>query len=70
MAESTILHLLITLAVLLFAAKLFASLMRKMGQPVVLGEIVAGIVIGPFALGSIPIFDASRSWCWTRRCSI
>lgn len=57
MAESAILHLLITLAVLLFAAKLFASLMRKIRQPVVLGEIIAGMIISPFALGGIPIFD-------------
>ncbi len=57
MAESTILQLLITLAVLLFAAKLFASLMRKIRQPIVLGEIIAGIVIGPFALGGIPFYD-------------
>lgn len=42
---------------LLFAAKLLASLMRKIRQPIVLGEIIAGIIIGPFALGGIPFYD-------------
>ena len=43
--------------VLLFAAKLFAELFNKVRLPGVLGELLAGIIIGPFALGSIPIFD-------------
>ena len=52
-----LIHVLISLAVLLFTAKLFAELFNKLKLPVVLGELLAGIVIGPFALGSIPIFD-------------
>jgi len=48
---------LISLAVLLFAAKIFAELFNKLRLPAVLGELVAGIIIGPFALGSLPIFD-------------
>ena len=48
--------MLISLPVLLFAAKLFAELFNKLRLPSVLGELLAGI-IGPFALGSIPIFD-------------
>ena len=52
-----LIHVLISLAVLLFAAKLFAELFNKVRLPSVLGELLAGIIIGPFALGSIPIFD-------------
>ena len=52
-----LIHVLISLAVLLFAAKLFAELFNKIRLPGVLGELLAGIIIGPFALGSIPIFD-------------
>lgn len=54
---TALLHVLISLAVLLFAAKLFAELFNKLRLPAVLGELLAGIVIGPFALGSLPILD-------------
>jgi Kef-type K+ transport system membrane component KefB len=52
-----LLHVLISLSVLLFAAKIFAEIFNKLRLPAVLGELIAGIIIGPFALGSIPIFD-------------
>ena len=26
-------------------------------MPVVLGELLAGIIVGPFAFGSLPFFD-------------
>jgi Na+:H+ antiporter len=52
-----LIHVLISLAVLLFAAKLFAELFNKIKLPSVLGELLAGIIVGPFALGSISIFD-------------
>lgn len=44
------------LGVILVAAKLsgwFFS--RKLGQPKVLGELVAGMVVGPYVLGAIPL---------------
>ena len=50
-------HVLISLTILLFAAKIFAELFNKLRLPAVLGELLAGIVVGPFALGSFPIFD-------------
>src|SRR5919108_1182272 len=58
-AESTasFLHIIISLAVLLFAAKLFAELFHRIKMPVVLGELLAGIIVGPFALGGLPIFN-------------
>jgi Kef-type K+ transport system membrane component KefB len=47
----------ISLSVLLFAAKLFAELFHRINMPIVLGELLAGIVVGPFALGSLPLFN-------------
>jgi Kef-type K+ transport system membrane component KefB len=45
-------------ALLLFAAKLFAELFHRIKMPVVLRELLAGIIVGPFALGGIiPIFN-------------
>lgn len=55
--QEAIIHVLISLAVLLFAAKIFAELFNKLRLPAVLGELIAGVIVGPFALGSIPIFD-------------
>lgn len=55
--QEALIHVLISLAVLLFAAKTFAEIFNKLKLPAVLGELLAGIIIGPFALGSIPIFD-------------
>lgn len=55
--ESTILQALISLAVLLFAAKLGGKLMVKIKQPVVLGEILAGMAVSPFALGGLPLIN-------------
>jgi Kef-type K+ transport system membrane component KefB/mannitol/fructose-specific phosphotransferase system IIA component (Ntr-type) len=41
----------LALAVLLGTAKLAGELMQKLGQPSVLGEIIAGILLGPTLLG-------------------
>jgi Kef-type K+ transport system membrane component KefB/mannitol/fructose-specific phosphotransferase system IIA component (Ntr-type) len=41
----------LALAVLLAGAKLAGELAQKMGQPAVLGEIIAGILLGPSFLG-------------------
>jgi Kef-type K+ transport system membrane component KefB len=50
-------HLIISLAILLFAAKLFAELFHKLKLPVVLGELLAGIIVGPFAIGGVLLFE-------------
>ena len=55
--QDAFIHVLISLAILLFAAKIFAELFNKLKLPAVLGELLAGIIVGPFALGSLPIFD-------------
>jgi len=43
--------LLTQVLVILFAARLLGRLFRKLGQPSVIGEIAAGIVLGPSVLG-------------------
>ncbi len=47
----------ISLGILLFAAKLMAELFHRLKLPVVLGELLAGIIVGPFALGGIAQFN-------------
>ena len=56
-AESAFLHVMISLGILLFAAKLMAELFHKIKLPIVLGEILAGIIVGPFALGALPLIN-------------
>ena len=46
-------NLVLQLAVIIFTARIFGKLAARVGIPSVLGELIAGIVIGPFALGGI-----------------
>lgn len=46
-------QLLLALAVILIAAKIVGQLAERIGQPAVLGELLAGILIGPSLLGAI-----------------
>ncbi|GMO12228.1 MAG: cation:proton antiporter [Treponemataceae bacterium] len=46
-------HLALQLGVIIFAVRVFGGLAKKAGIPSVLGELVAGIIIGPYALGKI-----------------
>lgn len=46
-----LLHVLLALLVILIAARLLGFLFRRVGQPPVIGEIVAGILLGPSLLG-------------------
>jgi Kef-type K+ transport system membrane component KefB len=55
--SAAILHIVLTLGILLFASKIFAELFHRIHMPVVLGELLAGIIVGPFAFGSLPFFD-------------
>ena len=41
------------LGIILFAARFFGDLAKKLKVPSVLGELVAGIIIGPYLLGGI-----------------
>lgn len=56
-AESVFIHIIISLSILLFTAKIFAEIFQRIKQPVVLGELLAGILVSPYALGGLPLFD-------------
>ncbi len=56
-AESVFIHVIISLSILLFSAKVFAEIFQRIKLPVVLGELLAGIMVGPYALGGLPLFD-------------
>ncbi len=47
----TIEHLILQIAVILLAARFCGSLLRLLGQPEVIGEMIGGLIIGPSALG-------------------
>lgn len=49
--------ILLAFAAALFGAKLFGELAERVGQPAVLGELLAGIVLGPSVLGLVPLSD-------------
>jgi len=48
-------ELVLQVGIILFAVRLFGHLAKKIGVPSVLGELIAGAIIGPFALGGIPL---------------
>jgi Kef-type K+ transport system membrane component KefB/nucleotide-binding universal stress UspA family protein len=52
-AVSPIALLLLQIAVVLLAARTLARVLRRLGQPAVIGEIVAGIALGPSLLGLV-----------------
>ncbi len=52
LSSSEVLHFLIIVSVVLIIARVLGELCRKFKQPVVVGEILAGIIIGPSLLGS------------------
>jgi len=45
--------LLLAIAVVIAAARVVGALFRKIGQPQVVGEIVAGVILGPTLLGTV-----------------
>ncbi len=56
-AETHLIQTIIGIGILLFAAKLMAELFLRLRLPIVLGELLAGMIIGPFALGGFLIFN-------------
>jgi Kef-type K+ transport system membrane component KefB len=46
-------HVLLALVVVIIAARLCGALCKRMHQPPVIGEVIAGILLGPSLLGSI-----------------
>ena len=56
-AETQFIETIIGVGILLFAAKLMAELFLRLKLPIVLGELLAGMIIGPFALGAFLVLD-------------
>src|SRR5688572_30214807 len=52
-AATGVADILVALFVVLLAAKLGDELFKRLGQPALVGEILAGVVIGPSALGLV-----------------
>jgi Kef-type K+ transport system membrane component KefB len=48
-------ELVLQIGIILFVVRLFGQTAKKIGIPSVLGELTAGILIGPFALGGIAL---------------
>jgi Kef-type K+ transport system membrane component KefB len=48
-----LMHVLVALVAILIAARLLGSLFRRLHQPPVIGEVIAGIVLGPSLLGRL-----------------
>src|SRR5215212_2716211 len=57
MAEHSIPHLLAVLVALLLATKLLGVLAQKLGQPAVVGELIAGVLLGKSVLGILDPAD-------------
>lgn len=65
--ESLLFHVLLQLIVMIAAARLGNRLLRRLGQPGVIGETIAGLVLGPSLFGhffpqwSVTLFGAKAS---------
>src|SRR5665647_533729 len=57
MSDHSFQHLLITLVALLATAKALGSLAQKIGQPAVVGELIAGVLLGTSLLGFVDPSD-------------
>lgn len=58
--ESHFVQVIISVCVLLFAAKLMAELFVRIRLPIVLGELLAGMIVGPFAIGAFIMFQGEH----------
>jgi Kef-type K+ transport system membrane component KefB len=52
-ADAPVTHVLGVLAAILLGAKLFGEIAERIGQPAVLGELAAGVVLGPSLFGLV-----------------
>jgi Kef-type K+ transport system membrane component KefB len=68
LSQHEIMALLVQLSVMLLMGRLFAELARKVKQPAVVGEIIAGLILGPTILGTMQpswfqtLFPPGSSW--------
>ena len=59
-SHQDVLRLLVQISILLFVARTCGQMSRRFGQPAVVGEILAGILLGPSVLSSL--FPALGRW--------
>lgn len=59
MSEASFISTIIGIGILLFAAKVMAELFLRLKLPIVLGELLAGIIVGPFALGGLFTYNGA-----------
>lgn len=52
-SAETLLHVLLAMAVIIAVARILGNVFRRLNQPPVIGEVVAGILLGPSLLGAI-----------------
>ena len=52
-SADTLLHVLLAMAVIIAVARILGNVFRRLNQPPVIGEVVAGILLGPSLLGAI-----------------
>jgi len=57
-------HLFLILAAMLAAGKLMGELAERIGQPAVLGELIAGVLLGRTFLGVIPMEGAGANYVY------
>jgi len=53
LSSAEVLNFLIILTIILVAARVLGEIFRKLKQPVVVGEVLAGIIIGPSLFGTL-----------------
>ena len=58
--ESHFVQVIVSVCVLLFAAKIMAELFVRIRLPIVLGELLAGMIVGPFAIGAFLMFQGEH----------
>ncbi|MHB8341669.1 MAG: cation:proton antiporter [Mycobacteriales bacterium] len=59
--DQTLAFILADIAVILVVARVLGNLAKRVGQPVVVGEIIAGVLIGPTLLGPA-IYSWTHPW--------
>ncbi|MBM3897234.1 MAG: cation:proton antiporter [Thaumarchaeota archaeon] len=60
LSEEVVLSGVLSVSLLVFFAKIMAGLFSRVGIPAVLGELAAGIIFGPHALGSLIVISGHK----------
>jgi Kef-type K+ transport system membrane component KefB len=66
--ESLLFIILLQLIVMIAAARLGNQLLRRLGQPGVIGEITAGLLLGPSLFGHL--FPAASAYVFSAQASV